>query len=348
MHEIQIENRFIGIGHPCFIVAEIGINHNGAIPLAKRMIDEAINAGADAVKFQNYRTEDFICDRSITYTYESEGEPVTESQYEMFKRYELGRGQLFELKSYCDQKGIIFFSTPTGEKGLHDLVELNVPLIKNGSDYLVHLPLVQKMAESKIPTVISTGMATLAEIDDAVRIFQAAGGTDYILLHCTSSYPTPAEDVHLSKIPKLAEVFNCPVGLSDHTTGFVAALGAVALGGCVVEKHFTLDKKLPGPDHYFSADPEELTALVSNIRILEKNIGTSAIGPTKSEELGRRDFRLSCVAAKELKTGHVLKDSDVIFCRPGAGLPPKAIEWIVGRKLSGDVLRGHVFVTEDF
>jgi N,N'-diacetyllegionaminate synthase len=348
MNVIHIANRIVGPGQPCFLAAEIGLNHNGNMDLACQLIDAAADAGADAVKFQNYRAEDFLSDRSLTYEYVSEGRTVVESQYDMFKRYELSPAALVKLRAYCDQRSIIFFSTPTSKDGVADLVRAGAPLLKNGSDYLVQLPLIRAMARTGLPTVISTGMATLAEIDDAIRAFREAGGKDVILLHCTSSYPTPAEDVHLRKISALAAAFGCPVGLSDHTWGIVAAVGAVALGACFIEKHFTLDKNLPGPDHRFSSDPAEFRALVDAVRTMEKNLGKSTIGPTPSEMLGRRDFRLSCVAARDLPTGHCLSESDVAFRRPGTGLPPRSLHWLVGLRLSRAVVKGHVFVPENF
>jgi N-acetylneuraminate synthase/N,N'-diacetyllegionaminate synthase len=222
-----------------------------------------------------------------------------------------------------------------------------VPLLKNGSDYLVHLPLVRTMARTGLTTVLSTGMATLAEIDDAVRAFRAAGGTDLILLHCTSSYPTPPEDVNLRRIPALAAAFGCPAGLSDHSAGTAVAAGAVALGACFVEKHFTLDKDLPGPDHRFSADPAELRELVQSVRTVEAALGTPAIGPTPSEDAGRRDFRLSCAAARDLAPGEVLTDEDIAFQRPGTGLPPAAAAWVVGRRVARPVAAGHALEPAD-
>ena len=347
MTVIRIGKRLVGDGQPCFIVAEIGVNHNGDMNLAHQLIDAAAYAGADAVKFQNYRTEDFLSDRSLTYEYMSHGQTVVEAQYDMFKRCELSPEVLVELREHCDRRDIIFFSTPMSEEGVRDLVRANIPLLKNGSDCLLHLALIRVMARTGLPVVISTGMATLAEIDDAVRAFREAGGKELILLHCTSSYPTAPEDVHLSKIPALAAAFGCPVGLSEHTLGIVAAIGAVALGACLIEKHFTLDKNLPGPDHRFSADPGEFRTLIEAVRIIEKNLGTSTIGPTSSEIFGRRDFRLSCVATSNFPNGHCLSETDVAFRRPGTGLPPKAREWIVGRKLAHAVKKGHIFVHED-
>lgn len=347
MTRIQIGEHEVGMGQPCFIVAEIGINHNGDMALAKKTIDAAAEAGADAVKVQNYRTEDFISDRSLTYEYISQGQKVVESQYDMFKRYELPRESLHELKAYCDRRGIIFHSTPTNQEGINELVALGIPVLKNGSDYLVNLPLIRAMGESGLPTVLSTGMATLSEMDQAVRLFRETGNQQLILLHCVSSYPTPPEDVHLRKIPAMAAAFGCPVGFSDHTAGVTAAVGAVVLGACWLEKHFTLDKGLPGPDHRFSADKSEFRALVEAVRTVEKCLGDSALGPTASEALGRRDFRLSSVAARALSAGHSLTEEDIAFRRPATGIPPAHSYLLVGRTLKHDLTKGHIFTPQD-
>lgn len=342
MRAVEVGPRTIGPGAPCFVAVEVGLNHNGDVDLAHRMVDAAADAGADGVKFQNYRTEDFISDRSITYSYLSGGRTVVETQFEMFKRYELPTAVWAELRDHCAERGVVFFSTPTGESGLDDLLELGVQLLKNGSDYLLHAPLVRAMARSGIPTVLSTGMATEEEVATAVGEFRAAGGERLVLLHCTSSYPTPPSDVNLRAIPRLAETFACPVGLSDHTDGVVAALGAVALGACFLEKHFTLDKSLPGPDHRFSADPAELRELVDSVRTLEQSLGEATIAPAPSELAGRNDFRLSCVAARDLAAGAVLSDEDIAFRRPGTGLPPTEAHRLVGRTLQRDLRAGEV------
>jgi len=348
MKVFRVGKRLIGEGQPIFIVAEAGINHNGEMILAHRLIDAAADCGADAVKFQSYRTEDFISDQSLTYEYVSQGQTMVESQYSIFKRCEFSSEVLTELRRHCDQRGVVFFSTPTSEEGVFELVEAGAGLLKNGSDYLVHLPLIRAMARTGFPTVISTGMATLAEIDDAVQAFREAGGRDLILLHCTSSYPTPAEEVHLRKIPTLAVAFECLVGLSDHTLGIVAALGAVSMGACFIEKHFTLSKNLPGPDHSISADPVEFRLLVESIRTLEKSLGECTLGFTSLERRGRQEFRLSCVTVRDLPAGHCLSETDVAFRRPGNGLPPKAVEWLLGRRLTRSIPTGHVFEPLDF
>lgn len=344
---MKVGDRVVGMGAPCVIVAEVGINHNGSLELAHRLIDAAAEAGADAVKFQNYVTEDFVIDRQLAYTYQVQGQTVTESQYAMFKRYELPQAWLQELKRHCEKRRVWFVSTPTGDAGVHDLVRVGAVMLKNGSDYLGHLPLIGTMARTGLPTILSTGMATLAEIDEAVGAFRSAGGRDLILLHCTSAYPTPPEQVHLPKMQALQAAFQCPVGLSDHTDGIVAALGAVALGACLIEKHFTLDKALSGPDHSFSADPQELQRLTKDVRTLEKQLRPAPIGPTVVEAVGRRDYRLSWVATQALPEGHCLLPDDLALKRPGNGLPASMLDWLLGRRLRRTVIAGEVIQPED-
>jgi len=348
MTVVRIGTRLVGDDQPCFMAAEVGINHNGDMSLAHRSIDAAADSGADAVKFQNYRTEDFLSDRTLTHEYISQGKTVVESQFDMFKRCELAPSQLRELREHCDRRDVIFFSTPTSEIGIQDLVNVGAPLLKNGSDFLVHLPMIRAMAQTGLPTVISTGMADASDVQDAVDAFRDAGGKDLILLHCTSSYPTPPADVHLRKILTLAQRFDCPVGLSDHTDGTVAAIGAVALGACMIEKHFTIDRNLPGPDHRFSSDPAEFRSLVDAIRTMEKSLGSSELQPAASESLGRRDYRLSCVSVRSLSAGSRLSAADVAFRRPGSGFPPRDLNRLISRVLAKDVPLGHVFAPEDF
>lgn len=347
MNAVQIGKWLVGPGQPCLLAAEIGINHNGDLDLAHRMIDAAADAGADAVKFQNYRTEDFLSDRSLTHEYTTQGRKVIEPQFDMFKRYELPSEWLIKLKEKCDRRGIIFFSTPTSQEGIDDLVRVGTLLLKNGSDYLTNLPVIRSMARSGLPTVLSTGMATLAEIDEAVRTFREAGGQQLILLQCTSSYPTPFTDVHLSKIRVLRAAFDCPVGLSDHTEGIIAGVGAVALGACMLEKHFTLDKTLPGPDHSFSADPQEFRQLATSVRALEQCLGESTIRPANSEAQARRDYRLSCVTVRSMPANHCIREEDITFRRPGTGFPPALITWLIGNKLRNPLPAGHILQIDD-
>jgi len=348
MQLMKIGKQLIGPGHPCFIAAEIGINHNGDMDLARKTIDAAVEAGVDAVKFQNYKVEDFLADEELSYSYRSVGKEVTESQLDMFRRYELNVDQLKELKTHCDSRNIVFFSTPTGKFGIQTLKELRVSLLKNGSDFLTHLEVVRSMAKTGIPTVLSTGMATAEEIDDAVTAFRSAGGKKLILLHCTSSYPTLPQDINLRRIPLLGDAFECLVGFSDHSEGIAAAIAAVVLGACFIEKHFTLDCALPGPDHWFSSDPEEMKQLVAGVRQAELALGSSRLLPTQSEQKGREEFRLSCVANRELTAGIIISPEDIAIRRPGCGIPPKFKDLITGMVLKHSLKTGKPFKWENF
>lgn len=345
---VFIDGRPVGPGRPAYIVAEIGINHNGDMDLAKKMIDEAARAGADAVKFQNYRTEDFVPDRAQTYTYVSQGRQVTEVQYDMFKRCELSREDVIDLAAYCRAREIGFHGTPTGRDGIADLVAAGAGVIKNGSDFLSNLPLVRAMGETGLPTVLSTGMAVREDIDDAVKAFRETGNGKLILLHCTSSYPTPDADVNVVRVRTLRESYRCLSGFSDHSEGISAAMLSVAYGACWIEKHFTLDRNLPGPDHRFSMDPTELAALVGAVRRAEAQVGTPEIETPASEKESRARYRLSCAAARDLPQGSVIDESVLVFRRPGTGILPKDAPALYGRRLKKSVNSGHMFTADDF
>lgn len=345
---IQIGDRTIGNESSIFIVAEVGINHNGDMGLACESIAVAAEAGVDSVKFQNYRTEDFISDHSLMFEYSSQGKRVVEPQYDMFKRCELTRDQLAVLKEKCDSYGVNFHSTPTSVEGIEDLQAIGCKILKNGSDYLTNLDLVRAMGSTGMTTVLSTGMATLAEIDEAVRIFHETGNESLILLHCTSSYPTPPQDVNLARMKTLKSAFDVPIGFSDHTAGTTAAIGAVMHGAYWIEKHFTLDRNLVGPDHWFSMDPQELQALVSSVREAEQMVGSANIVPTESEVLGRRDFRLSCVASRNIESGEVIAPEHIAFRRPGEGISPIHRDMLIGLQLRKSIDKGELFDKQHF
>jgi len=345
---IEIGGRPVGPGHPCYVIAEIGINHNGEMALAEQTIAAAAAAGADAVKFQNYRAEDFLSDRSMTYSYLSQGETVVESQFDMFKRCEITGDDLVFLRDACERHGISFLSTPTSEEGVAALLALDVPALKNGSDYLGHLNLIVAMARSGRPTILSTGMATEEEVAGAVEAYRGAGGRSLVLLHCTSTYPTPVDQLNLRRMQTLAATFDCVIGFSDHSRGEMAALIAVALGAAVVEKHVTLRHDLPGPDHAFSADPQELESLIKGVRAVEEGLGSAAIAPADGEAEARMSHRLSCVAASGLSAGRQLKRADVAFRRPGTGYQPALVSTLIGRALKCAVESGHIFNESDF
>jgi len=344
----SLENFFQSKNLSSCIVAEIGINHNGDISIAKESIIAASEAGVQSVKFQNYHTEDFITDRNLTLNYKVHDEDIVESQYDLFKRCELTFEELAELKELCDSLGILFHSTPTSLKGIQELQLLGCEFLKNGSDYLCNHRLIKFMGESGLTTIISTGMATISEIDSAVKVFRQTGNENLILLHCTSSYPTPPEHVNLARIQTLRDAFDVEVGFSDHTDGIVAAVGARLKGARWIEKHFTLDKNLVGPDHWFSLDPQEMKNLVHSVRDAEKMIGKKVISPAPCESYGKKYFRLSCVAARDLPSGVQIQSSDINFQRPGDGIEPMFEELIVGLDLKSSLKKGQQFNMKHF
>ena len=347
MRVVRIGERLVGEAQPCFLAAEVVTTtmETWIWPTGRSTLRPTREPTPSVSELPHRR---FPFGSLFDLWYVSQGKTVVEPQFDMFKRCELAPEKLLELREHCDRRDVIFFSTPTSEEGIRELIAIGVPLLKNGSDYLVNLPLIRGMARTGLPTVISTGMATFDDVQDAVEAFRGAGGKDLILLHCTSSYPTPPEDVHLRKISALSAAFDCAVGLSDHTEGNVAAIGSVALGACLIEKHFTLDKNLPGPDHRFSADPTEFRTLVESVRSMEKSLGSAELKPAASDQLGRSDYRLSCVAARELPAGRRLVASDIAFRRPGFGFPPKELDRLIARELVKGVPPGHVFSPEDF
>lgn len=331
-----------------FIIAEVGLNHNGDFGLAMESIEAAAKAGADAVKFQNYRTEDFISDRSLTYTYLSGGKEIKELFWDICKRCELKREWLPRIKKLCDDSGVAFLSTPTSESGVKDLIDVGVEMIKNGSDYLTHLPLLKYMGKTGKTVIVSTGMADESDVRDAIEAVRSGGNSPIVLMHCTSSYPTKAADVNLNRMLALRERFNLPVGFSDHTKGSAAAIQAVALGACMLEKHFTLDKNLPGPDHWFSANPSELKQYVSEVREAEMRMGTKKIEPTDIEKINRKEFRLSLIASRNLAAGEKLSTQDFVISKPGSGLAPKEAEKVVGRGIALNIKKGTPLQWEHF
>ncbi len=318
-----------------FIIAEAGINHNGDIALARQMIDTARHCGADCIKFQTFKAEEFVSDPKQTYTYRSQGQQVTESMLKMFLRYQFAPDQWQEIIDYCRQVGITFCSTAQNRSDLEFLLSLTkLPFLKVGSDDLTNLELIRDYASRGIPMIISSGMAYGYEIEDAVRTVRATGNNDLSVLHCVSSYPTDPDQVNLKKIPIIREAFNVPVGFSDHTIGSAAAVGAVCFGATIIEKHFTLDKNGPGPDHWFSTDADELKQYIRDIRIIEEAIGTGAFGPTAKEEKMRHSCRRKIVADQIINPGERITIDKVCFKRSDAdsAIEPKNIEYLLGRR----------------
>ncbi|WAM37241.1 N-acetylneuraminate synthase [Caldicellulosiruptor acetigenus] len=320
----------------CFIIAEAGVNHNGDINIAKKLIDVAFEAGADAIKFQTFKSENLV-------TKDAPKAPYQESltwygtQFEMLKKLELSYDDYKILKRYCDEKGIIFISTPFDFESVDLLEKLDVPLYKVSSGDLTNLPLLKYIARFNKPVIISTGMANLGEVEMAVNTIKKCGNGNIALLHCTSSYPTDYGDVNLTAMLTLKNAFKLPVGYSDHTTGIEVAIAAVAMGAVIIEKHFTLDKNLKGPDHRFSLTPDELKAFIKSIRNVEMALGDGIKRCLESEKENKFFSRKSIVAKRTIKKGERIEADMVDFKRPEKGLPPTMLEYILGKRAVCDI-----------
>lgn len=341
--QIVIGGRQIGKNQPAFIVAEAGVNHNGDIKLAKYLIDVAAKSGADAVKFQTYKTEELVTMNAPQPKYQKRNSRAA-NQFEMLQRLELSESEFRELFNYCDRKKILFLATPFDYQSLLFLDRLGVPAFKVSSGDLTNLPFLAKVAGCGKPTILSTGMSDLLEIKAAVRAFFAAGNKKLILMHCTSCYPTEYADVNLRAMAVIRQTFDLPVGYSDHTIGAEVAIAAVALGACVIEKHFTLDKNLPGPDHKASNEPEEFERLVRSIKNLERSLG-DGIKTVRKCELGvKLSARKSVVVLHDLPKGTNLKAEMLAIKRPGNGIEPKYFSRLIGKCLK-QAVKGDTVLT---
>ena len=334
----------------CAIIAEIGLNHNGDYQLAKETIIAASKSGATAVKFQNFVTEDFLSDRSILHTYKNGDKEITEPLFDICKRSEFKKEWLPSLIKLCDSLGLIFLSTPTSQSGVDDLIECGVNYLKNGSDYLSHIPLLKYMASTGATVIISTGMAYQEDIDDAVQAVLEVqpNKSKLVILHCTSSYPTSLEDVNLNKIQTLRDRYKVSIGFSDHTEGWVSAVQAVTLGAKVIEKHFTLDKELPGPDHWFSSDPEELAELIAQVRLAEKRMGFKELKPTNSEMENRKQWSLGTFWDKNMKIGDTILKKNIAIRKPAIGISPKDLDSVIGQKVIRNCKKGEPITKLDY
>ena len=318
------------------IIAEAGVNHNGDIDKAKRLIDKAVEANVDYIKFQTFKTELCISKNAVKADYQIENtQNSSESQLEMVKKLELSFEQFIELEKYCQQKGIKFLSTGFDTDSLNFLAGLGVKIAKIPSGEITNLPYLRQVASLFPEVIISTGMATITEIKDAVKVLTDNGvSKDKItVLHCNSEYPTPMEDVNLKAMLHIQRELGVPVGYSDHTLGIEVPIAAVALGATVIEKHFTLDKTLPGPDHKASLEPDELKAMVSAIRNIEKAIGGSGLKEvSKSEEKNKPIARKSIVAATNIAKGEVFSTKNLTVKRPGIGISPMQWDEVIGKE----------------
>jgi len=349
MSQIRLNNRIIAKGEPPFIVAEAGINHNGNIKNALKMIEVAKSARVDAVKFQTFKAEELVSDTHQMYTYKSQGKEVTESMLEMFKRCELSKEEWIKIKKKCDEEKLLFLSTPQNRSDLDLLLELGITAIKVGSDDFTNMPLIKDYASTGLPLLLSCGMADQDEIFQSLKAVGALDGYPTVLLLTTSQYPTPPEDVNLLKLKTLETTFpQIPLGFSDHTQGTLASSLAVALGAVVFEKHFTLNHNLAGPDHWFSADPNGLKECVSVIKNSFSMLGSSIVKPSKKEIEMRDIARRSIVALQDVEEGEKFNKNNLGLRRPGTGLPPSMVEQIYGLKSVRKIKKGELIKVGDF
>ena len=332
MSAIEIAGRRIGTGQPCFIIAEAGVNHNGDLRVAKQLIDAAVHAKADAVKFQTFQAERVISRAAPKAAYQLHTTDAAESQLDMARRLQLSAEAHEELQAHCRSRGIVFLSTPFDEPSADLLEALDVPAFKIASGEITNLPFLQHVARKGRPVILSTGMSSLHEVAEAVRTIRGAGNGRVAVLHCVSNYPADPAEANLRAMRTLAEAFDAPVGYSDHTLGMEVAWAAVAMGACVLEKHLTLDTALPGPDHRASLAPAQFAALVRGVRIVESALGSGRKEPAPSERAVAAVARRSLVAARDIQAGVTVTDELIAAKRPGTGLAPSLRSRLVGRR----------------
>jgi N-acetylneuraminate synthase/N,N'-diacetyllegionaminate synthase len=315
-----------------YIIAEAGVNHNGHLDLALQLCDAAKEAGVDAVKFQTWKTEKIVGKNTAKADYQSiNTNDAEESQFDMLKKLELSYDSFKKIQAYCKKIGIDFLSTPDEEDSLNFLTnELNMPIVKIGSGDVTNVSYLRKIAKTKLPVILSTGMSDLAQVASAYKTLVEAGATDITLLHCTTNYPCPENEVNLRAMLTLREAFKCKVGYSDHTMGVEVPIAAVAMGAEVIEKHFTLDKTMDGPDHKASLNPEELKYMVMCIRNIEQSLGDGIKRPNASEVRISKVVLKTIVAACPIKKGELLNDANLCVKRIGSGISSSNWDVVVG------------------
>lgn len=332
----------------CFFIAEIGVNHNGDLDLAKELIEIGAKAGADAVKFQTFSAEKLVTASSRKAVYQQQNEPgKKETQFEMLKRLELTEDELRACKAHCDDVGILFLSTPFDRESARLLKDVGVSGFKISSGDLTNLPFLQFLAMQALPLILSTGMGNLIEVAEAVETIEQAGSPPLALLHCVSNYPAQPEDCNLAAIETLARAFGVSVGWSDHTLGDAICIAAVARGATIIEKHYTLDKTLSGPDHAASISPQELGEIISKIRAVESAIGDGVKRPRQSELDTISVARRSLVTTRDIKRGETFQAHMIACKRPGSGIAPKNLDLVIGRVAESDISADHVLSWED-
>lgn len=340
MNAFKIGGMPVGLGAPCLIIAEAGVNHDGSDVVAHELVDAAFRAGANVVKFQTFRASSLVSTAAAKARYQQETTGADESQLEMLSRLELPRSLHVELAAHCREVGIIFMSTPFDQDDAEFLLELGVPAIKVPSGEITNIPYLEYLSDQRVPVIMSTGMATLEEVDRAVKTIRGGALEHLALLHCVSEYPAEPADVNLRAMKTLGDTFDVPTGYSDHTLGIDVPLAAAALGACIIEKHFTLDPNRYGPDHRASLDPSALASMVKGIRAVEAALGDGEKAPTRRELETAAVVRRSLTAACVIAAGTTLTASHVVARRPGNGLPPEMLPQVIGRRVTRDIAAG--------
>lgn len=321
-----------------FIIAEAGINHNGSLELAKKMVDAAKDSGADCIKFQTFIAENLVSKMAVKAEYQKKQMDSNESQYAMLKRLELPFKSFTELKQYCDEKEIEFLSTAFDLESINFLIELDQQRWKIPSGEITNLPYLIKTAKTCKPIILSTGMSTLEEVKSALNVLKQNGAKEIALLHCTTEYPTPFQDVNLNAMITLNNLLSCPIGFSDHTVGTEISIAAVAMGATIIEKHFTLDKEMEGPDHKASIEPEELKRMIRSIRNVELAMGDGIKKPSESELKNITIARKSITASCNIKKNEIFTEENITIKRPGNGTSPMLWFEILGQKAKKDYM----------
>ncbi|MEO6846992.1 MAG: N-acetylneuraminate synthase [Chthoniobacterales bacterium] len=336
----SIEGRKIGDDARCFVIAEAGINHNGDLSLARKLIQCAIDVGCDAVKFQTYSVEHLVSPTAPMADYQARNTGSTESQADMLLRCQLTLQDHKVLQAECKRGGIIFLSTPFDKPSLDLLLTLKVTALKVSSGDITNTPFLKQLAASRLPLILSTGMANVEEIEAAAETIKAAGCNAYAFLHCVSAYPADPVDCNLRAMAGMAEKLNVPIGFSDHTTGIDIALASVAMGASILEKHITIDRTLPGPDHAASIEPHELKALMHGVRRIHQAFGSGEKNPRAVESSTADVARKSLHISQAICAGEIILEENIVAMRPGTGISPRKLSDVAGRRASQDIPAG--------
>lgn len=343
MKTVHIDNRAIGQDESPYFIAEIGNNHNGDMRLCREMIDAAKSCGADCVKFQSWAASTLFSEEE----YKKPGNKSNRLSFEQAKRYQLTPEMHYEVAKYCKKKDITFLSSVFSRQEIDLLEELESPAFKISSGELINHPLLEYVGKKKKPVILSTGMATLAEIEAAVKLLKKNGTEGLVLLHCVSIYPPQHKDINLRNIETLRTAFDCPVGFSDHSLGTTAPLAAIALGACIIEKHFTTDKKLEGWDHAISADPAEMKQLIDQGQSVFEALGSTVRKITQQEKSMRVRLSRSLILKQAREKGDLLTAENIDFKRPGTGIRPDEVSYVLGRRLAKDIAANEIINWQD-